>query len=171
MHITIKQMESDDEIRGKAYVHRKSWQEAYQGIVSRNYLDSLTREKCEAIAFRYKENILIAKDGERVIGFAGYGAYRNDELENTGEIYAIYLLAEYHGHGIGRRLMQAALEKLKKYPRTALWVLKDNTKAISFYERCGFKADGRQETIHLGTDVIEIRMTKQRSGEEKNERA
>lgn len=33
MQITIKKMETDDEIRGKAYVHWKSWQEAYPGML------------------------------------------------------------------------------------------------------------------------------------------
>ncbi len=47
MNVVIKKMETDDEIRGKAYVHWKSWQEAYSGIVDQRYLDSLTLEKCE----------------------------------------------------------------------------------------------------------------------------
>ena len=31
--ILIKPMETEDEIRGKAFVHWKSWQESYRGIV------------------------------------------------------------------------------------------------------------------------------------------
>ena len=63
MTIKIKKMETDDEIRGKAYVHWKSWHEAYPGIISREYLDSHTLEKCEKLAFRWGGNILVAKDG------------------------------------------------------------------------------------------------------------
>lgn len=33
MNITVKAMETDAEIRGKAYVHWKSWHEAYKGLV------------------------------------------------------------------------------------------------------------------------------------------
>lgn len=33
MDIIIKPMESDSEIRGKAYVHWKAWQDAYSGLV------------------------------------------------------------------------------------------------------------------------------------------
>ena len=40
MGIEIKKMESDEEIKGKAYVHWKSWQDAYKGIVDQSYLDS-----------------------------------------------------------------------------------------------------------------------------------
>ena len=77
-------METDAEIKGKAYVHWKSWQEAYSGIVDQRYLDSLTLDKCEKIAFRRTDNVIIAKDGDSVIGFVGFGKYRNDELENAG---------------------------------------------------------------------------------------
>ena len=47
MDIVIKKMESDDEIRGKAYVYWRSWHEAYPGLVSEDYLDKLTLEKCD----------------------------------------------------------------------------------------------------------------------------
>ena len=158
MSIIIKKMETDDEIKGKAYVHWKSWQEAYPGIVDQKYLDELTLEKCEEIAYRWLENLIIAKDGERIIGFVGYGKYRNDELLQTGEIFAIYLLEEYYGQGVGYQLMQAGLSQLKEYPQVAVWVLKENKRAIHFYERCGFQKDGREETIVLGSSVVEIRM-------------
>ena len=76
MNIVIKKMETDAEIKGKAYVHWKSWQEAYSGIVDQRYLDSLTLDKCEKIAFRRTDNVIIAKDGDSVIGFVGFGKYR-----------------------------------------------------------------------------------------------
>ena len=42
MGIILKKMETDEEIKGKAYVHWKSWHEAYVGIVSQEYLNKLT---------------------------------------------------------------------------------------------------------------------------------
>ena len=51
MNIIIKRMETDEEIRGKAFVHWKAWHEAYSDLISREYLDSLTYEKCESMAF------------------------------------------------------------------------------------------------------------------------
>lgn len=162
MNIVIKKIESDDEIKGKAYVHWKSWKEAYRGIVDQRYLDSLTLDKCEKIAYHWTDNIIIAKDGDSVVGFVGYGKYRNDELENTGEIFAIYILSQYYGKNVGRRLMQAALSELADYPKIAVWVLKENKRAISFYERLGFRFDGKEETLELGSPVVEARMVLKR---------
>ena len=34
MGIVIKRIETEEEIRGKAYVHWKAWQEAYPGMIS-----------------------------------------------------------------------------------------------------------------------------------------
>ncbi len=158
MSIIIKPMETEAEIRGKAYVHWKSWQEAYAGLIDGNYLAAFTLEKAEQTAFRYRERLLVAMDGERVVGFAGYGPYRDDTMPDTGEVYALYTLKEYYGQGVGRQLMEAALDRLKEYPCIALWVLKDNARAIRFYEKCGFAFDGAEETLNLGTPVAEVRM-------------
>ena len=167
MDITIKKMETEEEVRGKAYVHWKSWQEAYPGLIDPEYLDRLTLESCEKTAFRWRDNILVAKDRDRVIGFAAYGRYRTDELKDAGEIYALYILAEYYGKGVSDRLMNAALARLKEFPDTVVWVLKDNKRAIRFYERWGFRTEGRAETLHLGSPVTEIRMIrKQKESEE-----
>ena len=102
MDIIIKPMETEDEIRGKAYVHWKSWQESYRGIVDDGYLDRMTLAQTEEKAFRWRDNILVAKDGERVVGFVGYGPASGEE--GTGEIFALYVLEEYQRRGIGYAL-------------------------------------------------------------------
>ena len=71
--LTIKKMETEEEIRGKAFVHWSAWHEAYPGIVSEEYLEQLTLEKCEEMAGRWTDGILVAKEGDRVIGFVGFG--------------------------------------------------------------------------------------------------
>ncbi len=157
MNITIKKMETDDEIKGKAYVHWQSWHEAYPGIVSQDYLDRFTLEKAEKMAFRWgRDHLFVAKAGDRVIGFVGYGD-RGEEAPETGEIFALYILSEYYGTGVGKQLMDAGLEQLKGYPQICLWVLKDNKRAIRFYEKCGFHPDG-QEMFSKNVEATEIRM-------------
>ncbi|MDE7281356.1 MAG: GNAT family N-acetyltransferase, partial [Ruminiclostridium sp.] len=131
---------------------------AYKGLIDQAYLNSMTLEKCTSIAFKWRDNILVAKDDDRVVGFAGYGEHSDSALSNTGEVFAIYIFSEYYGKGVGYALMQAALQKLSQYKRVALWVLKDNKRAIRFYEKCGFVFDGTEKTIVLGGENTEIRM-------------
>ena len=157
MDITIKKMETADEIRGKAFVHWKSWHEAYPGLVDQGYLDAMTLEKIEKNSFRWPYNMLVAKDGDRVIGFTCYGECRDEDMPDAGEVIAIYTLSEYYGTGVGQKLMAAALDKLDN-PRIVLWVLKGNGRAIRFYEKCGFRMDGSEKELTLGTPVTAVRM-------------
>lgn len=83
----IKLMETEDEIIRKGYVHYKSWRETYSDLVDSEYLKDITLERTTKIAHRWHHNILVAKDGDRVIGFVGYGAYRDNSLLGCGEIY------------------------------------------------------------------------------------
>ena len=154
----IKKMESEKEIDGKGYVHYKSWQETYTGLVDKDYMNGLTLEKCIEIAHRWPDNILVAKDGDMVIGFVACGAYRGNTLPQHGEIYAIYVLEAYQGKKIGYSLMNAAFEMLSAYNKIAVWVLKGNNRAIHFYEQYGFRFDGTEAEITLGTSNTELRM-------------
>ena len=168
MGIIIRKMETDEEIRGKAYVHWQSWHEAYPGIVSSGYLEKLTLEKCEKMAFTWPQNTLIATDEGRVVGFVCWGSC-GEELPETGEIIAIYILAEYYGTGLGCRLMEAGLEQLKEYPRVCLWVLKENRRAVRFYEKCGYRADGEEKYLP-SVEAAEIRMVWERPRKEQEGR-
>ena len=67
MNIELKKMETDDEIRGKAYVHWKSWHEAYPGLVDQGYLDAMTLEKCEKMAYSWLDNLIVAKAASSVL--------------------------------------------------------------------------------------------------------
>lgn len=166
MDIVIKPMESDSEIRGKAYVHWKSWQDAYSGLIDQTYLDNHTIDKCTDIAFRWLNKpdnhlaakVLIAKENDKVVGFVGYGACGDNILPETGEIFSIYILKDYYDKKIGYALMDAALEKLSEYSKIVVWVLEGNHRAIKFYEKCGFQFDGTTKQIMLGTVVTEMRM-------------
>ena len=161
MPYPIKPMETEDEARGKAYVHWKSWQESYSGIVDPGYLSRLTQEKCEDMAFRYPENTWIAMDGERVIGFAAAGKYRSEDGRetDTGEVYALYVLQEYQKKKIGYALMRYSLDRLADCREIYVWVLKENQQAISFYEKVGFHSDGTEKELILGSPVKVIRMS------------
>jgi len=152
MEIRILPMRTDAEMQGKGYVHYRAWQEAYADIIPPEVMARHSLEKCVNNARRSSTNTFIAKDGGQVVGFVCYGAYRDDTLTHTGEIYALYVLRAYHGMRVGYRLMQAAMTQLEEYPQVALWVLRDNLPAQRFYTRYGFCFDGAEAKIPAGTE-------------------
>ena len=70
-------------------------------------------------------------------------------------------MLKYQGRGIGRRLLEAALELLKDSREICLWTLKENRRAIRFYQKCGFEPDGA-EKLNPRLEAAEIRMTYRR---------
>lgn len=104
---------------------------------------------------KYPENTLIAIGDLKVVGFISYGNFR-DETIQAGEIIALYVLKDYYGKGIAQKLMKTALTALNRFSEIFLWVLKDNKRAIAFYQKMGFTFDG-QEKI-LGKPIKEKRM-------------
>ena len=53
--------------------------------------------------------------------------------------------------------MDAALQQLRGYQQICLWVLKENKRAIRFYQKCGFCPDG-EEMYSATVAATEIRM-------------
>lgn len=160
--ICIKLAETDEELCGKGYVHCTSWQETYRGIVCDRYLDSITVEATTARARKFPEDTLIAKDKEKVVGFAVYGPSRDEDLMDAGEVIAIYVLSEYYDHKIGYRLMNEAFARLGEYNTIFVWVIEKNERAIRFYHKYGFEFDGYKKELNLGTPVSIVRMIKKR---------
>lgn len=158
MEILIKDMETESEMLGKGNVHWQSWHETYSNLLSKDYLQTITKEKCHQRTMAYPKNTLIAQVGKQVIGFACYGECTDEDVQEAGEIFAIYVLEKYHGQKIGYQLMQVCLERLSDFQAVFLWVLKDNQKAIDFYEKCGFVIDGQQKELLLGQPITAIRM-------------
>ena len=73
MDIEIKKMETEEETRGKAYVHWRAWHEAYPGLVSQEYLDRLTLKKCEKISFDWPDIFWLQKTPAASSALSGMG--------------------------------------------------------------------------------------------------
>lgn len=157
MKIIIKTMETPEEIEGKSLVHWQTWREAYDDLLPADFQETMTLEKCRFFSQKYPENTLIAMDGKKVVGFISYGNYR-DETIQAGEIIALYVLKDYYGKGVSKQLMHAAFVALDQFSETYLWVLKDNKRAIAFYQKMGFSFDGQEQILKLGKPVKELRM-------------
>ena len=138
-----------------ARVHVDSWRTTYKGIVPQHILDELKYEEREqlwrrALSPGSRSFVYVAEDESgQVVGFASGGPAREDAPNHAGELYAIYLLQEHQGKGIGRRLFEAVVQELvnRGLNSMAIWVLADNP-ACGFYEAMGGrKVYERQEEV------------------------
>ncbi|HRX92425.1 MAG TPA: GNAT family N-acetyltransferase [Candidatus Izemoplasmatales bacterium] len=148
---------SIDDAEGRGYVHYQSWIETYTGLFPDERMKRLNLQSSINIAREHPENTYVALVGNKIVGFCSYMKSRDEDLADAGEIVAIYVLKEYQGQGIGKKLMDVCYRELKEYPRLSLWVLGSNDKAIRFYSSQGFAKDGKTKTIY---DREAIRMVK-----------
>lgn len=137
--------------RAIAEIHVRSWQAAYRGQLTDDYLDGLTVEDRLEQHRRSLEEpragwvTWVADDAGTVTGFAVTGPSEDaDASERTGELYAIYLDPDQIGTGLGRRLAEHALGDLRShgFDTATLWVLETNERARRFYEAAGWVHDG-----------------------------
>jgi L-amino acid N-acyltransferase YncA len=124
-----------------SHVHVESWRTTYAGIVPDEYLAGL--DEAEG-AVRWREwltrdvQVFVAElDGE-VVGFVGGGSLREPVQDYDAELFAIYLLKQVQGRGIGTALLRALAESLDVggFKSMVVWVLEGNASS-RFYERLG----------------------------------
>jgi ribosomal protein S18 acetylase RimI-like enzyme len=156
---------SPEDAAAIADIQIRTWQVAYAHVFPGSSLAALSntherrsrfwRERIEEP--RKRDHILVAGFGAEPSGFASLGGSRVDE--SLGEVYAIYVLPEAWGGGVGRALMATALEHLGAdgFPEAMLWVLEDNPRARAFYERSGWSLDdAARDEVFLDTTVREL---------------
>ena len=153
--------------RGIAHVHVASWRAAYAGQLPDRFLRKLSVEertrswRSRIAAKRADEAVLVAIRGATIVGFASGGPTRDkgDDPRRVGEVYAVYLLPEEWGRGMGRALLGHAISALADagFEDASLWVLETNRRARGFYEHEGWRHDGALKRERFGERVVEVR--------------
>ncbi|MEV5716010.1 GNAT family N-acetyltransferase [Amycolatopsis mediterranei] len=132
-------------------IHVRSWQAAYAGLIPEDFLARLSASsRAASWARRIGEGsgqVLVIEDDGVVAGFAAF---------DPGRLYALYLLPEYWGRGLGRTLHDRVVEEFSG-DSAVLWVLATNERAKAFYVRRGWADDGARqtETIDDGRVTLE----------------
>jgi putative acetyltransferase len=113
---------------------------------------------------------LVAVSGEHVIGMLTVDTFPNKpRRRHVGQI-GISVTETWQGKGVGKALMQAAIDLADKWlnlTRLELEVYSDNDAAIRLYEQFGFEREGllRQHAFRDGRYVDSIMMGRLRSAE------
>lgn len=152
-----------------AEVHVRCWQETYRGMLSDQFLSAVDPAGRLALwqgllARPEPAEAWVACDGDMVVGFAGIlrgpapGSPAGHPPPSSGdlELWGLYLLESHQGLGLGGRLLDQALGT----SAASLWVAADNHRAVDFYRRSGFEADGAEDTIPDWENLPIIRLVR-----------
>jgi GNAT superfamily N-acetyltransferase len=136
-----------------ARVHVGSWQAGYRGLLPDAYLDGL---RAEDRAQRYdfaSDDVrapatMVAMDDGRICGFATTSPARDSDVQECGELCALYVDPEWWGRGVGAMLIAAARVRLVEqgFRSAVLWLLAGNARAERFYRIGGWAPDGMRRT-------------------------
>lgn len=158
MTVTIRRVLPKDAYAYTA-CHIVCWQQAYAGILPKEYLEHLPKE-LETRAAQLADELsretgwqyYCAQLGDAIVGRLIFGKSRDADKPAAGEIRSLYLLQDCWGQGYGRQLMEFAIDALQRlgYREALLWVLDENKRARRFYEKYGFVPDGTHKEIQLG---------------------
>lgn len=88
--------------------------------------------------------ILVAEVDGRISGYASYGDWRAFEgFRHTVE-HSVYIHADAQGHGLGRRLMEALIDRAKagRIHVMVACIEANNEASIRLHEKLGFRTTG-----------------------------
>ena len=89
-----------------------------------------------------KGGVLIADVGGRIAGYLFYGCSSPLILkEDICRIFDLYVKPEFRGRGIGKRLLEAAINEIKSrgIKTIRIDVISSNERAINLYRKFGFE--------------------------------
>lgn len=134
-----------------ARVNYLTWLHAYRGILPDLEIDSLN---LDSLADQWIQNLsvvdsrsntLVVMKGATLIAYSRFypSVDPDDDQARVATIGSMYVDPEYQRRGVGRKLMRAVLEAVRKreYTETTLHVLTANQRAREFYENLGWEKD------------------------------
>jgi GNAT superfamily N-acetyltransferase len=131
-----------------------TWRTTFRGLLSDSFLESMScteqRERHTRIMVKQRAIYFVAERAltSEVIGFANGGPNRNPEYPYAGELYAIYIMRDFQGRGIGKRLFCALADGLSRSGLNSMivWVLANNPNC-RFYECMGGRTTARRPSL------------------------
>jgi ribosomal protein S18 acetylase RimI-like enzyme len=143
MDIKIRDFVSDDAEAVHA-VAMKAWRATYRDIYDSTYIERYVdtyyaTQQLRSLARRVAESEIffaVAETDTGVIGFCNIG-----QTQQGAELFRIYILPEFVGHGIGGFLLAEGEQYLRKQGFSSYFCFVHSANAIGkrFYEKQGFR--------------------------------
>jgi ribosomal protein S18 acetylase RimI-like enzyme len=95
-----------------------------------------------------EDELLVAEFNEELVGFS-----ISKVDYTTAEIISLVIKKEYRNKKIGTKLFKETFKRLRKkgVKKYYLYVIADNSKAIKFYKKCGFKLGHNAYFMYKGS--------------------
>jgi GNAT superfamily N-acetyltransferase len=160
MELIIRNAEPGD-ARAIARVHVESWRSTYTDLLPQSFLASLdvdlrARMWTAQIADGKSATLVAERDGD-VVGFISGGPSRETIDDYDAELYAVYLLHEHQGCGIGRAMVSALVRSLREQGFSAMLVLVlEKNPAVTFYAGLGGTPIGKKPIEIGGVTLNEL---------------
>lgn len=163
----VREAEASD-AEGVARVHVSAWRESYVGVLADHHFSEAAFGRRRQFWTEFLTvtprpgRMVVAERVGVVVGFANSGEARGPDAEHgfspvrAVHLFSIYLLASAHGSGLGQSMLDAVLGD----EPAQLWVLQGNERAIAFYTRNGFVADGTEFIEPSDPNLVELRMVR-----------
>ena len=104
--------------------------------------------------------LLVAEEDGQVVGYTGCGSSRDEDVgDDVGEVRSMFVTPSSWRGGVGRALMNAALDELRDrgYSTAIVWSFTANDRANRFYESFGFERDGAERIEERFADIPSVR--------------
>ena len=109
-------------------------------------LDEFTTANVEKLISDPKQFTLVSENEEGIDGFVRVSSDSNAPVSGCSdmEISTLYVQPRHHGKGVGKRLLNAAVQHCRANNAESLWLATnaDNDPAIAFYLALGFQCVG-----------------------------
>ena len=116
-----------------------------RALTTESYRQALADERCEL------HWVLLGNEPVGYLKLNLDGAQTEPDLDDGLEVEQVYLLDGHQGHGLGRTMLDVAVDAARRHRLRRVWlgVWEDNEKAIGFYRSQGFEPFG-EHTFRLG---------------------
>ena len=138
------------------------WHDTYDSFLGSDRVTKLamgwhTPEKLRAEALAENICSLVAVNGGKIVGHA----LMYEAAPRTIHLARLYLDHHFHGQGIGKLLLNNAIQSFPHATKAYLEVYEPNLRAVEFYKRQGFEIVVRTRDAYTDDELFEYRMEKE----------
>lgn len=155
---------SPGDAKAIAHIYTETWRDTYAGMIPDRVLLGMSRRRHAAMWTRNLRNsrshelaMVAEDDANGIIGFGSCGPVKEHKLGAAGEIYTLYVLPDFQGLGLGKRLLAALFQTLveKGQDSALIWVLAPNPARFFYHAMGGTQIAVRAEPFH-GANLDEM---------------